>query len=73
MEEKLNKIEKLCLEFKSPIVYSENSDLVLNHIKKSLMEREEKDFKAKHTLFLEKEEFVNEKYNLLMQLEENYV
>lgn len=65
MEEKLNLIEKLCIQFNKPLIYGEDSDVVLSDIRKKLKEREIKEHKARHTLFEEFEEYISQKHVLI--------
>ena len=72
VEEKLNKIEKYCLKFKKEIKYCENSEKVLDSVKRFLEKRKDGEKKYPHTLFAEIQENINKKSKNIDQIAINY-
>ena len=72
LEEKLNSIEKMCLEFNKDILYTDDAKDYLAHLKYTLGHREEMEKKAPHTLFAEIEELVGQRYDTIQELYKNH-
>ena len=72
VEEKLNNIEKYCQKFKKEIKYCENSEKVLDSVKRFLEKRKDGEKKYPHTLFTEIEENINKKSRIINEIAVNY-